>query len=193
MPFGLEPSVFIVKPFNVTVVVKSWQDDNELKQAFGIELAKNHKNAFIAACEVFGKETQKALFASVNWINDPVVIEAKQNYIGVVASSQKILDKTELSLRLLLFSEEKIVYNGNEVYAAEAKDRLSALKLYAEVQGFINNKAEINNTINNAPQFMEIRFVEPDKKDVKTIEHTSEETIEENILDTSPIKLKLVG
>ncbi len=190
MPFGFEPSVFKAKPLNIIVV---WQDNIELKQAFGIELAKNHKNAFEAACIVFGKETQKALFASVNWINDPVVIEAKQNYTGVVASSQKILDKTELSLRLLSFSEEKIVYNGNEVYAAEAKDRLAALKLFAEVQGYINNKAEINNTINNAPQFMEIKFVEPDKKhDVKTIEHTSEQETEDILLN-SPIELKLVG
>lgn len=191
MPYGLEPSVFVPTPILGFLVI--WKDDPELKKLFGIELAKNHKNSFEAACIVFPNEANKALWASTNWVNDPIVIEAKENYTGVTGPSTVLLDKAQLAATLLEFSREKINYNGNLVYAAEAKDRLSALKLYAEVQGFINNKTEINNNIHNNNNRMEIVFVEPEKKEPKKIiehEETSEET---NILDTSPVKLKLVG
>lgn len=179
---------FIVTPSQVT----SWKDNAELKQQFGVELAKNHPNPFIAACQVFGKESQKALFASINWLTDEIVLEAKQNYIDVVSAPKKILDREQLSFKLLDFADQKVIFNGNEIFAAEAKDRLAALKLFAEIQGYINNKTEINNTINNRPNFMEIKFVEPDKKEIPAIEHESNFK-EENILENSPIKLKLVG
>lgn len=184
----LTQKVFIALP----IVEKDWQNDQDLKAAFGIELAKDHANAFIAACVVFPKETQKALYASTQWLNDPIVIEAKENYNEAVKPEEKILDKDQLSLKLLAFSEDKIDYNGNLVYSAQAKDRLKALELYAKIRGFINDKAEINNTINNSNRFMEIKFVEPEKKEnVKTIEHSPIQ--EENILENSPIELKLVG
>lgn len=179
---------FIVAPPQAT----NWKDDAELKQAFGIALAQKFKNPFEAACSIFGKETQKALWASTQWLNDPIVAEAKKNYTDVVTEKVEIPTKEQLSIRLLTFAEEKVLVNGNELYAAEAKDRLAALKLLAELQGYINNKTEINNTINNRPNFMEIRFVEPSKdKEVKVIEHDNSK--EENILENSPIKLKLVG
>ncbi len=169
--------------------VTSWKDDVELKQSFGIALAQNFKNPFEAALSVFGKETNKALYASTRWLEDEIVLQAKNDYNAVTTTEELLLDKRQLSLKLLAFAEEKIFFNGNEVYAAEAKDRLAALKLYADVQGFIS-KDTINNTINNSPKFMEIKFVEPDKKEVvKTIEHS----VVEDILEDSPIKLKLVG
>lgn len=190
MPYGFEPSVFIPTPIVGFLVI--WKDDPELKKLFGIELAKNHKNNFEAAVAVFPNEANKALYASTNWVNDPIVIEARENYTEITTPQTVLLDKGQLAATLLEFSKEKITFNGNEVYAAEAKDRLKALELYAKIQGFINDKTEINNNINNSNKFMEIRFVEPEKKEpVKIIEH--EETTEENILENSPIKLKLVG
>lgn len=186
----LNQSVFIALP----IVEKNWQNDEQLKIAFGIELAKGHSNPFVAACEVFEKETNKALFISTNWINDPIVIEAKNNFNKVTSSQEKILDRDELSLKLLTFSEEKINFNGNEVYAAKGADRLRALELYAKIQGLISDKTEINNNINNNNKFMEIRFVEPEKQEnVKIIEHSPVSEVEEDILENSPIKLKLVG
>lgn len=177
---------FIVTPPQVT----SWKDDEELKQQFGVALANNFKNSFEAACSIFGKETNKALWASTKWLDDPIVTKAKEEYNAVTTAEENLLDKIGLSRKLLAFADEKIIFNGNSVFAAEAKDRLAALKLYADIQGFIS-KETINNTINNSPKFMEIKFVEPDKKEVaKTIEHESKI---EDILEDSPIKLKLVG
>lgn len=173
----------------------AYRNDIEKKKAYAIELAKNNKNKFEAALQVFPKDTAAALWVSVNWNeNDPIITEAKKEYKEASICGQKVLDKTELSLRLLTFSEETLIFNGETRYAAEAKDRLAALKLFAEIQGFINNKTtEINNNINNKNNFMEIKFVEPEKKEnVKIIDHSP--SIEsENILENSPIKLKLVG
>jgi hypothetical protein len=181
---------FIVTPPQVTNVIPSWKDDEELKQAFGIALAQNFKNSFEAACSIFGKETNKALWASTKWLEDPVVIKAKEEYSAITAVKEELLDKAALSRKLLEFSEERIIFNGENRYAAEAKDRLAALRLYADIQGFIA-KDSISTTINNQPRFMEIKFVEPDKKEVvKTIEHESKV---DDILENSPVKLKLVG
>lgn len=189
MPWGFEPSIFIPAP--IVGLLVFWKDDVELKKLFGIALAQNHKNNFEAAVSIFPNEANKALWASTNWVNDPIVIEAKQNYTEVTTPQTVLLDKAQLGATLLEFSREKINFNGNEVYAAEAKDRLKALELYAKIQGFINDKTDIINNVNSNNKFMEIRFVEPEKKE-KTIEHT--ETLKEtNILDSSPIKLKLVG
>lgn len=190
MPFGYAPEVF--EPLFVGVVV-DWRNDVELKKAFAIALI-NAANAFDAACKIFNKETNKALFAAANWINDPVVIEAKQNYIEAGEQEpEKLLDKEQFCRTLLKFSTEKILYNGNEVYAAEAKDRLKALELYGKAQNFINDKTEINNNNIQQNRFMEIRFVEPEKKEnVKIIDNSPIEQ-DEDILENSPIKLKLVG
>lgn len=179
---------FIVTPAQVT----SWKDDAELKQQYGCALAQSFKNPFEAACSIFDKETQKALFVSVNWINDPEVLKAKEEYNAVTTAPDILLDKVGLSRKLLAFADEKINFNGNSVFAAEAKDRLAALKLYAEIQQFIG-KNEINNNNNfyQANNKMEIVFVEPDKKEEKIIEHKKIEV--EDILENSPIKLKLVG
>lgn len=186
----MQPSIFVAQP--IAAIVVFWQNDPELKARFAIELAKGNRNPFECAVEVFGKDTNKALWASANWLNDPEVIKAKQNYTEAISPAKTLLDKEQLSAKLLSFSEEKITFNGNEVYAAEAKDRLAALKLYAEVQGFINNKTEINNNIQNNNKFMEIKFVEPEKKeDVKIINAIP---VEENeLIDNLPVELKLVG
>lgn len=185
---------FIVQPQVIVVGINDdWKNNIELKRQFAIALAEGN-NPFESACIVFGKETNKALWASQNWINDPIVTETKQEYTEIATPKRVLLDKDALSLRLLTFSEEKLTYNGNEIYAAEAKDRLAALKLYAEICGFINNKTEINNNnFNTKNNFMEIKFVEPEKKEkeIKVIDH--QKIQEENILETSPIKLKLVG
>lgn len=191
MPFGgLPPTVFV--PYPLPAVIVSWQNNIELKEKFGIELAKGiHKNAFEAACSIFEKETNKALWASVHWLNDEIVLKAKKSYCEVISSPKKLLDKAELSAKLLSFSEDKIDFNGNLVYAAEAKDRLKALELYAKIQGYINDKTEINNNNLNNPQFVEIKFVEPERKNVKVIDNSGSQVEEE--ISLLPVGLKLVG
>lgn len=183
---------FIPIPLVITVREEyCWKNDEELKKQFAIALV-NASNAFEAACSVFGKETNKALWASTNWVNDELILQTQKEFEEVKSIPKKLLDKQEFAARLLEIVEEKIIYNGNEVAALEGKDKVSALKLYAETMGFINNKTEINNNF-NPKNFMEIRFVEPEKKqDVKIIDN-SPVIQNEDILENSPIKLKLVG
>jgi hypothetical protein len=181
-------AVFIAQP--IVVEAKSnWKDDADLKKCFAIALL-TEKTPFEAGCKVFGNETNKALFAAANWVNDPIVVEAKQNYTESSEKPQKLLDREELSARLLAFSEDKITFNGNLVYAAEAKDRLAALKLYADIQGFTKPPSvEINNNNKIENNFLKIKFVEPDKKeDTKIINDIEEEAEVLNLPN-----LKLVG
>lgn len=191
MPWSF-PDTFHAIPLIVTANVADWKNDSELKTQFAIALGEG-KNPFEAAISVFGKETNKALYASTNWINDPIVTQAKQEFAEVTDIPQKALDRDQYAAKILETAEERILFNGNEVYALDGKDRVAALKLYGEARGFINNKTEINNTINNSNRFMEIKFVEPEKKDNVKIIDASPSIEPENILENSPIKLKLVG
>lgn len=184
MPWNF-PDVFIAKPLTNSTV--SWKDDLELRRLFGLALAKA-RNPFEAGCQVFPEDSSAALFVSINWINDPAVIAAKvddSETVGIQAA--KLLDKNELAAKLLSFADEKISVNGNILYAAEAKDRLAALKLFAEVQGFIG-KVDLNQTNNYVNNAMKIVLVEA-KQEEKVVEHQ----VEQSNLPALPIKLKLVG
>lgn len=161
----------------------SWHADEAKKIAFGTQLAKGHK-PLDAALNALGDDLQGALWAVQSWLRDPLVLETKES----VENSVNLLDKDQLSVKLLKFADEKI--NGN--FAHEAKDRLAALKLYAEIQAMMpKNGIDLskNTFVNNE---MKITFVEaePEKQnEVKVIEHKEMLDLE-NALD---VNLKLVG
>ena len=158
----------------------SWADDEARKKLYGIELAK-HENAFKAACELF-EDTSHALWASHHWIYDPVVIASKDLYSEAI--NLKLLDREQLARKLLDFANEKA---PNGFPTVDAKDRLAAYKLYAEVQGFIG-KVELNNSTNNYydNRTMAIRLVKP--KNDKLIEASAEE-IQPELKPIAGIKL----
>lgn len=195
MPFGYSDQ-FVVSPWARAaeqVVVHSpkpdFADDENLKKKFGIELAKG-KPGFEAGIELFDKETSKALWASLNWINDPVVQAAKDSYLKAIAENQKPLDKEQLLAKILAFADER--YNG--VPLVEAKDRIKALELYAKISGFvdkidINASTNINNTTNN---LMKIVLVKPDKPD-QIIEQSPNIKSRIQNEEIPSIPLKLVG
>lgn len=183
-------SNFVALPLKVE---QDWKNDDDLKKLFAIELAKQPEKPFDAALKIFDKEANKALWASVEWIKDPLVLNVKNNFIENLDDDVKLLNKEQLSLKLLFFAQETVLYNGNAIYSAEAKDRLAALKLYAEISGFMpKNNTEINNNF-SPKNFMEIRFVEPERKEKKIINKTIDNIKPEDILESSPVKLKLVG
>lgn len=161
----------------------SWHADEAKKRAFGTQLAKGHK-PLDAALIALGEDLQGALWAVQNLMRDPLVLETKEN----VENAVNLLDKDQLSVKLLKLADEKI--NGQ--YAHEVKDRLAALKLYGEIQGMMpKNGIDLskNTFVNNE---MKITFVEaePEKQnEVKIIEHKEMRDLD-NALD---INLKLVG
>lgn len=190
MPFGFADT-FSVEPIADTwsnvwaKATDDWQNDEELKEAFGVELTR-HDKPFQAALAIFS-ETGKALWIAQYWLADPIVLRAKSAHNA--AEKSKLLDKDMLALKLLAFAEEKDL--SQRFYVVEAKDRLAAYKLYAEIQGFIGNKIDINASTNTINNVMQIKFVKPEpQEDTKIVEASSDDNQAEAKL---PINLKLVS
>ena len=139
------------------------ENETELKKAFGSQLGLG-KQSFDAACEVCGSNTAQALYISQHWLNDPVVLAAKEIFIKTVHNSNTLLDAEELAAKLLQMANEKNA--SNTFYLLEGKDRLKALELYAKVRGFDKSVAP---TTNITFKQMVVKFVEP-KKEEKIID-----------------------
>jgi hypothetical protein len=164
-------------------------DDVELQKAFGIALAKA-PDAFKAGLELFPDHTSKALWASVYWPKEPIVIAACDAYKKTMKAFDKPLDKEELLAEVLVSARASI----------EDKDRATFLKLYAEIAGYTGKVAEginINtNNINN--NVMTIKLVKAENKPAQspqTINQAPNLNNKSQILNESPspITLKLVG
>ena len=126
----------VQKPTEWPSVDTLYRTDPEKKRLYGLALATGAK-PFEAALKVFD-DTNKALWVSQNWANDPIVLEAKA--IEPV-NNEKLLDKEQLASKFLLIFNEKDP--SGRFYANEAKDRIAALKVYAEICGYIG-KVEID-------------------------------------------------
>ena len=179
----MKPDTFEVSPWlKVQPSRPLWRSDSEKKKLFAAELAKN-PNPLEAANKIFW-QPEDAMWVVNNWLHDPVVLAAKKEF---EQPATNLLDKDALARKLLKFSEEKD--RTGQFYIVEAKERLAALRLYAELQGFIGNKVDIstNNYING----MVVKFVKPDhqQNDNKVIEGSAK-TIDENPL---PLNIKLVS
>lgn len=196
MPIGgWETVVPPVSPWTVgkaTFIPQAYQSDDNLKKSFGIELAKT-ANAFEAGCKVFGEDTSKALWASVNWINDPIAIASRDIYLKTVDLSSPPLDKDQLAAKVLALADEKILKNGILVPTIDAKDRIAALKLYSEIQGF-TGKVEVDaSTKTFTHNEMVIKLVKAEEKKPVVINSTPNVKSEIKNETNSPITLKLVG
>lgn len=189
MPFGY-PDFFTVEKPNVWSnawgqSTEDWKHDEALKRAFGAELLR-HQKPFQAALALIA-DTGHALWASVHWLADPIVLAAKEAAHNANAGAN-FLDKDALAATLLKFAEEKDP--TQRFYVVEAKDRLAAYKLYAEIQGFIGNKIDINASTNTINNVMQIKFVKPEKTQETIVEASSDDNQAEAKL---PINLKLVS
>ena len=124
------------------------------------------------------------MWASRYWACDPIVIASKDAYSEAI--NLKLLDREQLARKLLDFANEKA---PNGFPTVDAKDRLAAYKLYAEVQGFIG-KVELNNSTNNYydNRTMAIRLVKPNN-DNKLIEASAEELQSAEVKPIAGIKL----
>lgn len=160
---------------------------DEKKHLFGVELAKH--SAFQAACNIFKDDTNTALWVSHNWVNDPVVVAAKDKYLEAADTSQVLLDKSQLARKFLTMAEEKNA--SNSFYLLDGKDRLKALELYAKISGYLDSKPDPTLTQNFVHNSMTIKLVDPKTKEEKNkqIDNNEAEIINKN----SPLKLKLVG
>jgi hypothetical protein len=155
---------FEVKPLELVQAAKPYfEDDEGLKKAFGVELAKVPLNPFAAACKVFKTDTTAALKVSKDWLNDPIVNAAKDLYLKTLDIEAAQLDREQLASKLLKLADEKHPANAL-IPAHEAKDRIAALKLYAEIKGF-TNKDNVPTVTNNTINGLKIVLVKPEKKE----------------------------
>lgn len=164
----------------------AYQSDENLKKRFGVEWAKA-RNPFEAACAIFETDTSAALWISIHWIADPVAIAAKDVYLKQVEAETLLLDKDAFAVKLMKLSEES--YNGR--YTLSGKERIDALKLYADVRGFLAKDTNTVNNFNNN-EGLKIVFVKAaEPAPVKVIDQVPNRS--EMLNDyASPVKVKLV-
>jgi hypothetical protein len=171
-----------------------YQTDENLKKAFGIELAKT-TNPLDAAVKVAGDDQSKALWISFHWLTDPVVVASRDIYLKTLELSTPPLDKEQLAAKVLALADEKILSPklGVLIPVSEAKDRIAAYKLYSEIMGY-TGKVEIDQSTKTfTHNEMTIKLVKAeDRKPAHTIEHAPN-VKSENVEHSSPITLKLVG
>lgn len=171
------------------IPLPDYADDEDLKKRFGIELGKGLK-PFEAASAITEGNAAKALWISSNWLSDPIVIGSKDAYALTIKEVSKPLTKEELLAKILEVSDER---NANGIPLFDAKDRISALNLYAEIQGLKGKNADqssgdiTNNTFN---KITKVVLVSPNivKQDVNANAQSKMQNVE-----IPSIPLKLVG
>lgn len=112
------------------------------KLAFARAWLLEPADPFKAACGIFGTDTAKALRAATFWINDPLVLDEKDRLLDEEGEDAFLPSKTDALQAIWELSK-----------VGEHKDRILALKLYAEVRGYMPKAAPAvavqNNTINH--------------------------------------------
>lgn len=178
--FECKPNPWVAQSVLADVGVNSWRDDTDKKRLFAQFLPK-YPTPFDAALAVFGADTGAALWASVHWLADPIVLAVKAEAVKAPA---KILDKDQLCNKLLNISEEK---SPQGYYLIEPKDRIACIKLYAEIQGYIG-KAETTNFNNFANNNLKVVFVKPDNdhQKMKTVKPVDDGFVTDEIIDQEP-------
>lgn len=173
--------------------IPAYQTDENLKKAYGIELAKT-SNPFEAAKTVIGHD-DRAVWVSLNWLADPIVIASKDAYLKTLEEAAPPLDREQLAAKVLALADGEKVDIGGGIKKAtiDAKDRIAAFKLYSEILGY-TGKVEIDNSTKNIINNNELKIllVKPEQK-VSPINEAP--NVKSEILNSSvpsPVSLKLV-
>ena len=168
-------------------------DTEANKKLYGIELAKG-LTPYEASKVIFPDGQGVCVWVAQNWISDPIVIAAKDQYLQAIEVKSKNIDKEQYLAKVMEFYDATYEIGGVRRFVNEGKDRLAALKLYGEAKGYVNkNVIEIDNsTTNNTNNFVGIKLVKPEPKQAgDTNNPNNKSEILNN--ETSLPQLKLVG
>lgn len=112
-------------------------DLTTLKDMFAVALARDPSKALQAASYVFPEDRSEALRVAVEWVNDPYVLAKLSEF---EAENGGMPSKEKIGLRILAIADNEKI---------KPEDRLKALKLYADVFGFIDKPGTsiTNNTL----------------------------------------------
>lgn len=115
-------------------------DETALKDKFAELLLRTPNDAFNVAVQVFGSDTMRALQISQEWPLDFYVMQKQADLLAEQGDDAFLPSKAELARRIYTVGDT----------STDAKDKLAAYKLYAEVRGFIQKAENVNNIqVNN--------------------------------------------
>lgn len=139
----------LLKPFVVQeappVAVATTETDEDLlskKEQFA-ELSLREPDAFKVALVIYPNDTGRALRIANEWPNDPQVKEIRQSFVDAEEDGETAFLPSKADASRLAWN---IARDADKM----TEDRLKALKLYAEIRGFIEKpQVTVNNTQNN--------------------------------------------
>lgn len=120
----------------------SGPEELALKHKFAEALLREPHEPYRAGVLVFGNDTRRALEASQQWVFDLAVLEYQTELLEKLGPDAFLPAKAETARRIWSVGET----------ATDAKDKLQAYKLYAELRGFVpkgdGNNTNVNVTLN---------------------------------------------
>jgi hypothetical protein len=118
---------------------KSIGESNMLKDLYAMALLRQPDNPFGAAVKLVGTDTSRALEISHYWPNDQYVLARQAELLAEFGEEAFLPSKTDLARK---------VY-GMADTLPEGKEKIAALRLYADIRGFIEKTTAIANVTNN--------------------------------------------
>lgn len=127
--------------------------DYELKRRFAEAWYNHDGNAFAAATDIFGTDNGRCLWVSSHWVLLPEVI-AMYDACKAAEPDPELPDAEETAREAYrFFKSGGLLVTG--------KDRITALKLYSEIRGYINDKGK-KGEANTPKQLPDILLMERD-------------------------------
>ena len=141
-----------------------------LKDAFAAALLRSPDDPFGAALTIFGTDTRRALVASQEWVHDLYVLQKQAELLEKFGEDEFLPSKATLARNVFTLATT----------TKDAKDRIAAYKLYADIRGMIEKQTAIANVTVNNNRVMVMRDHGTDddweevakKQQTKLIEHS---------------------
>lgn len=114
-------------------------ESNLLKDLFALALLRQPDNPFQAAVKIFGTDTARALDISHRWPNDQYVLSKQAELLAEFGEEAFLPNKHDLARKLYELADT----------LTDGKEKIAALRLYADVRGYIEKQTAIANVTNN--------------------------------------------
>jgi hypothetical protein len=113
---------------------------DETRKQFAVEMLRHDGDAFEASKAVFPHHMSAAIMASEHWPHDPEIIAYMDELRHSTDAEEYLPTKAETA---------RLIYNIGSAMYIEPKDRIAALKLYADLRGFTAPKNAPANNVTN--------------------------------------------
>lgn len=140
----------LLTPFVVSPPSETPEQLLGLKTQFA-ELSLREPDPFKVALVVFPNDTGRALRVANEWPNDPEVKTLRQAFVDSEEDGETAFLPTKAEAARLAWNIARDTERMTE-------DRLKALKLYADIRGFIEKpQVAVNNTVNNVQRVLVVK------------------------------------